>query len=159
MRVLVVSQLALQRRRAVSGLQLAGDGPDDVDVTEADGPWTARRALEGDGFDVLVIDGDLEPMGGFSLLYELRQDAVQAGGEDSAPAVVLTTRGEDDWLADWAGANRTLRKPVDPFRLAAVVRELAGAGPAEHADVAVADEEVEEILADEAGTAGLAPQV
>lgn len=149
--VLVVSQNPAERRRATSALDFAGD----VEVVEADGPGTARELMRERNFDVLVIDGDLEPMGGFSLLYELRADA-EFAGESSPPAIVLTSRDEDRWLAAWAGSNRTLDKPVDPFRLAREVAESLGREPGERR-VREATQEVEGIVDDRGGTAGLTP--
>lgn len=150
--VLVVSQSPAERRRATSALDFAGD----VEVVEAEGPWEARELMRQRSFNVLVIDGDLEPMGGFSLLYELRAGA-ELVGESSPPAIVLTSRDEDRWLAAWAGTNRTVDKPVDPFRLAREVAELLGRDPG-HRRVREAAREVEGIVGDPGGTAGLTPE-
>ena len=38
----------------------------------------------------------------------------------------MTSRTQDAWLADWAGANATMIKPVDPFELSRRVRDLVG---------------------------------
>lgn len=115
---------------------------EEITVVAADTPWEARRLARGGGLDVLVLDGDLEPMGGFALLYELRADA-ELEGADSPPAVVLINRPQDRWLAAWAGADRTLLKPVDPFRLAREVGELAGRAAARRDRVEEAGEELE----------------
>lgn len=152
--VLVVSQSSAERRRAVSALQLTGQ----IRVVEADSPFEARSLAGEQAFDVLVVDGDLEPMGGFSLVYELRAAADMAG-ETSPPAVVLTSRAEDRWLAGWAGANRTVAKPVDSFVLAREVSTLVGRSPAARDAVEEAAGEVAEILDDPSGTGGLAPEV
>lgn len=134
MRVLVVSEDARERLRATSALHLE----DDVEVVEADSGPAARELLAGPDFDVLVIDGDLYPKGGFALLYSLRAQG-ELGGTPTPPAVVLASREEDRWLADWAGANAVAMKPVDPFALARTVVALVGAPPAPRD--AVADEE------------------
>lgn len=153
-RVLVVSQSSAERRRAVSALELTGE----IRLVEVDSPFEARALAGEETFDVMVVDGDLEPMGGFSLVYELRAAAEMAGAS-SPPALVLTSRGEDCWLAAWAGANRTLPKPVDPFVLAREVSDLVGRSPAARDAVEEAAGEVEEILDDPSGTGGLAPDV
>lgn len=140
-KVLVVSASAPERRRVVSALA----SRDAVEVIEVDRPFDARHRLAEGDIDVLVVDGDLAPMGGFSLLYELRADAEQHD-RDGPPALVLTSRTEDIWLADWAGANGTLSKPVDPFEVAEVVGELAGTEPAPR-DRSTGAESVREILA------------
>lgn len=126
MRILVASEQPAERRRAVSALTLR----DDVEVVEVDGERAARRALEdGPPFDVVVVDGDLSPKGGYSLIYELRELA-QLAGTSSPPAIVLLGREQDRWLASWAGAEAAVLKPADPFDLERRVWELAGPSPA-----------------------------
>lgn len=120
MRVLVVSSDAAERSRATSALRLRGD----LEVVEAAGGPTAAALLRESGYDVLVVDGDLRPKGGFSWLYELRGQA-QLHGLTRPPAIVMTSREQDQYLADWAGAEVIVRKPVDGFEVAARVAELA----------------------------------
>lgn len=125
MRVLIVSPDAAERSRAASALHLR----DDVEVVEAAGGADAGVLLRDGGFDVLVVDGDLQPKGGFSWLYELRQQA-QMHGTHRPPAIVMTAREQDAFLADWSGAEVVVRKPVDGFRVAAHVTELGATEPA-----------------------------
>jgi DNA-binding response OmpR family regulator len=124
-RVLVVSEDTAERLRAISALRLHAD---DAAVVEAASGDEARRLLlvDREEFDVLVVDGDLRPRGGFAVIYDLRQ---RAGVDDvsSPPALVMTSRDQDRWLAGWAGANEVLLKPVDPFELARHVEGLVGA--------------------------------
>ncbi|MFA9445725.1 response regulator [Egicoccus sp. AB-alg6-2] len=126
MRVLVVAENVGERLRAVSALQLHAD----AEVTESDSGEHARQELlrERDAYDVVVIDGDLQPRGGFAILYDLRQQAALEGFAP-LPSLVMTSRKQDAWLADWAGANATMLKPVDPFELSSKVRELVGQEP------------------------------
>lgn len=126
MRVLIVSPDPAERQRAASALHLR----DDVDVVEVAGGAEAGTLLRDreHPFDVLVIDGDLQPKGGFSWLYELRAEA-QLRDDQRPPAVVMTARAQDKFLADWSGAERMVRKPVDGFELVRVVAELAGHAP------------------------------
>lgn len=138
MRVVVVSENAAERLRAASGL-LADD---DVEVVEATGAADAHDLVEAGGVDVLVIDGDLVPEGGFSVLYEIRA-AGELRGEATPPAIVLTSREQDRFLARWAGANAHVRKPVDPFELARLVRSLESQPAAPR----VSDESDEELVA------------
>lgn len=98
----------------------------DVDVTEAGTARDAKRLLVDEDFDVLLVDGDLAPQGGFSFLYEFHLQA-EMEALAAPPAIVLTARPEDRWLADWANAATTLPKPVDPFAMARVVDELLAA--------------------------------
>jgi DNA-binding response OmpR family regulator len=97
-----------------------------TEITEATTARDAKRLLVDEDFDVLLIDGDLAPQGGFSFLYEFHQRAEQEGLV-APPAIVLTARAEDRWLADWAQAAGTLPKPVDPFDVAAAVDEVLAA--------------------------------
>lgn len=122
MRVLIVSEHAVERSRAASMLRPRAD----VEVTEAGTARDAKRLLVDEDFDVLVIDGDLAPQGGFSFLYEFHLQADHVGAT-TPPAIVLTARPEDRWLADWARATATLPKPVDPFEVARAVDELVAA--------------------------------
>lgn len=123
MRVLIVSPDAAERRRATSALVR-----DDIDVVEAAGGADAAAHLRDATFDVMVVDGDLQPKGGFSWLYELRGQASLQGSEHT-PAIVMTARAQDEWLADWAGAEAVVRKPVDGFVVADTVNRLAGTAP------------------------------
>lgn len=125
MRILVVSADPDELSRCTSALALVPG----AEVTTANSTGAARAELAGSTVDVLVIDGDLRPKGGYSLLYELAADAQLAG--TSAPAsVVLVERKEDHWLANWAKANATCTKPVDGFELRHIVDGLAAPTPA-----------------------------
>ena len=126
MRVLVLVHEARERMRATTALALQPD----LEVVECSSPKDARRIMrEGGPFDVLVVDGDIQPQGGFSFLYEVRaQDAL--AGRSTPPALLLIAREEDRFLTEWAGANELLLKPVDPFVVARRVRALVGEEPA-----------------------------
>ena len=139
MRVLVVSEDAKERLRAVSALTLHAD----AEVVEAATVDAARHLIlrEGARFDVLVVDGDLYPRGGFAMLYDLRARC-ELEGLDPTPAVVMIDREQDRWLARWAGANDVMRKPVDPFRLAVRVSELEGAEVPPYGDAGAAAAQV-----------------
>lgn len=124
MRVLIVSPDAEERQRAASALHLR----EDADVVEAAGGPEAATHLRDDSFDVLIVDGDLQPKGGFSWLYELRADA-QLHGRQRPPAIVMTARPQDRFLADWSGAEAIVPKPVDGFEIADRVAQLSGHAP------------------------------
>ncbi len=131
MRVLVVSEDVGERLRAVSSLRLHDVG----EVVEVASAEEARDLLlrQDEHFDVLVVDGDLSPRGGFAMLYDLRSRAV-LGGTVATPAIVLAAREQDRWLGAWAGANEVVLKPVDPFGLAQLVADLEGAEAPVHGD-------------------------
>lgn len=119
MRVLIVSSDPAERARASTALALRPG----VEVVEAAAGQVAGELLRGGTFDVLVVDGDLQPKGGFSWLYELRGQA-ELDGTTRPPAIVMTARDQDQFLADWSGAEVVVRKPVDGFEVADHVAAL-----------------------------------
>lgn len=122
MRVLIASDVAAERQRVSSALGLRPG----TEVVELASGEDARRLLidgEDDAFDVVVVDGDLQPRGGFALLYDLRAK-FSLSDRPLPRSIVLTGRPQDHFLVDWSGADRAMGKPVDPFRLAAIVGEL-----------------------------------
>ncbi len=145
MRVLVVSEQVKERQRATSALALRSD----IEVTEATSAAAARELLleAGETFDVLVVDGDLSPRGGYAVLYDLRARA-ELGQLEATPALVLASRPQDEWLMRWAGANELLLKPVDPFELARRVSALEGADLRPYGDAGSAAAQVATALED-----------
>lgn len=131
MRVLVVSEDVKERARASSALLLDTA----TEVVEATSAEEARRRIiaEGERYDVLVVDGDMQPRGGFAMLYDLRARA-DLGDLPAVPSVVLASREQDRWLGGWSGANVVMLKPVDPFELRREVASLEGADPAPYGD-------------------------
>lgn len=155
MRVLVVSEDAAERLRASSALRLHTEA--EVEVAEATSGPEARALLAGDpDVDVLVIDGDLYPKGGFALLYALRS-RFELDGQPQIPAVILADREQDRWLADWAGANAVLVKPVAPFALGREVEGLAGETGAGHGATESSDQVADLVRAGVGNSAGLDP--
>lgn len=153
MRVLVVSEDAAVRMRATTALALYVD----AEVDEATSSVEAKALVADEDYDVLVIDGDMRPQGGFSLLYEIREGG-EYHGEATPPALVLIAREQDRFLVDWSGANELLIKPTDPFVLAERVAALGGTTAAVHGARPSALQ-VADILASGADdNAGLAPQ-
>lgn len=116
--VLVVVAEPDESARVVSALGLRRD----LAVTAVRSIAEARPHLA--AADVLVVDGDLRPKGGYSWLYELGGEAELEGGK-RPPAVVLTDRTTDEFLVAWSKAEAQVSKPVDPFALARAVAELA----------------------------------
>ncbi len=140
MRVLVVSQDANVRLRALGGLQARPD----VDIVEATSAAQAHGIFAGDEtIDVVIMDADMRPEGGYSVVYEMRADA-QLRGVEVPPVILLMDRPPDRWLAQWAGARDAMLKPVNPFDLAErvvqVYDETAGRVRAETAGGTVGQE-------------------
>lgn len=138
MRVLVVSADPIERLRATSAFDANVEH-----VVECDGVDEARSLVLGgsEPFDVLVVDGDLAPRGGYALLYELRAHA-ELTGRTALPSVVLASRDSDRWLGGWAGASELFLKPVDPFEVAAAVRALPGSPLPPYGDAGAAQAQV-----------------
>ena len=106
---------------AGAAVAVAGSGPEGL------------AALEAARFDVLVSDIGMPGMDGYDFVRHVR--AGMAGGQRDVPAIALTAyaRHQDRALAQEAGFDRHLPKPVDaPVLLDAVAalaqrREAAGA--------------------------------
>lgn len=122
MRVLVVGEDAAERSRVVSAMGLL----EGAEAFEVDNVADVRRRVlvDGEHFDVIVVDGDLDPRGGYAALYDLRQ-RFELDGRTPIPSLVLASRPQDAWLTRWAGANGMLLKPVDTFELIARLAEVA----------------------------------
>ena len=97
---------------------------DGIELVTCATPDELLALLAQERADVLVIDGDLRPEGGYSLLHTIREQD-ELAGQTTPPALVLVGRPDDRWLANWAGADEALVKPVDPFLLADRVAALA----------------------------------
>ena len=123
-RVLAVTQTP--RVLARNSTVLAGR--DGIELLTCSTPDELRDLVAVEQPDVLVIDGDLKPEGGYSVLHDLREHD-ELAGRTTPPALVLLGRPDDRWLANWAGADEHLVKPFDPFLLADRVAALAERGP------------------------------
>lgn len=103
-------------------------GEPDVDVLEVSTPQRALQQLDEEGgFDLVIADADTAPTGGFALAREMKA-RVQMG-RDMPPIVLLIAREADTFLAKWSRADAYIRKPVDPFNLAEVVRAVRDGVP------------------------------
>jgi DNA-binding response OmpR family regulator len=115
MRILVVEDDALVADAIVRGLTHAGFTVDHAASAEA-----ARAALDGEHFDLAVVDVGLPAMDGLTLLQGLRRRG------QPIPILILTAR---DTLADKIrafdqGADDFLMKPFEQAELAARCRAL-----------------------------------
>lgn len=122
MNVLVVSQDPVELARMTDGIELAFTAAIRVADSASSVPGIVLAAA--DLFDLVVVDGDLRPRGGYAALYELRA-AEDLAGRSPTPAIIVGTRQEDHWLAQWARADAVVAKPVDPFALARCARRTA----------------------------------
>lgn len=76
-------------------------------------------AADAGGLDVLVLDGEADPVGGMGLCKQLKDEIFEC-----PPVLVLTGRPQDAWLATWSRADQVVPHPLDPAAVAAAVAEL-----------------------------------
>lgn len=86
--------------------------------TECATPDAVLSAVDQDGPDVLVLDGEAVPAGGLGLCKQLKDEIYRC-----PPILVLTGRPQDAWLAAWSRADAAVPHPLDPV---AVVEAVAG---------------------------------
>lgn len=80
-------------------------------------------AVEGDHFDILVLDGEAAKVGGMGLARQLKNEIFNC-----PPIIVLTGRPQDSWLAAWSMADLAVPHPLDPIALTSAVALLARSG-------------------------------
>lgn len=85
-------------------------------VNGEEGVRIARRARP----DAIVADEIASREGAFSLARTLHDDFDPYRGT----IVILLERRQDEWLANWSGADAWFVKPIDPFKLADRLLEL-----------------------------------
>jgi len=105
--------------RMAVGKRLAADLPP-VEWTECATPPAVIAAVDGFGFDVLILDGESSPAGGLGLCKQLKDEKYEC-----PPILVLTGRPQDAWLATWSRADAAVPHPLDPRTLAQALTSLA----------------------------------
>jgi DNA-binding response OmpR family regulator len=89
-------------------------------------------AIDAGGVDVLVLDGEARPTGGFGLAKQVKDEI-----DDCPPTLVLMARPGDAWLASWALADAVLPLPIDApavrDAVAGLVRQREAALPVRRA--------------------------
>ena len=105
--------------RLAIGRRPAADLPA-VSWTEVATAPALLAAVDGGGFDVLVLDGETAPAGGLGMCKQLKDEIY-----DCPPVLVLTGRPQDAWLATWSRADFAVPHPLDPVALAEAVALLA----------------------------------
>jgi DNA-binding response OmpR family regulator len=105
--------------RMAIGRKVAADLPV-VEWTECATQAAVISAVDGSGFDVLILDGESAPAGGLGLCKQLKDEIYEC-----PPVLVLTGRPQDAWLATWSRADAAVPHPLDPRALAEAVAGLA----------------------------------
>lgn len=121
-RILVVEDEVDSRELLTTALENYGAA-----VTAVASGVEALAALKRDAHDVLIADIGMADMNGYALIRAVR--ALANHGEPRLPAVALTVyasaKERDEAVA--AGYDRHIVKPIDPDRVAQVVKELVRA--------------------------------
>ena len=111
-------EVRTQMQVAARALRRRMDPADTLEVFEADGDRGARLAWR-ERPDVVLADEITSHAGAFALTKELKGAEPPFAGR----VIILLDRSQDEWLAEWSGADAWLVKPADPFRLADLVAE------------------------------------
>jgi len=75
--------------------------------------------LDAGHVDLAILDGEAVPVGGMGIARQMKDEIFQA-----PPALVLTGRPQDAWLATWSKAEAAVPHPIDPIQLAETVIRL-----------------------------------
>lgn len=100
-------------------------------ITAADGA-AALEVLEAQKIALAYVDLNMEPMGGFEFIKNVREHNENAKGlgdhKHLFPIVIVTADESSDVLvlAQEHGAAQLFKKPVDPARLVQTTRKLLG---------------------------------
>lgn len=127
LRVLVYSDDADVRQQVILGLgkRIHPDLPELEYVEVATEPVVWQQ-LDAGQIDLAILDGESTPAGGMGIARQMKDEVYQA-----PPALVLTGRPQDNWLATWSRADAAVSHPLDPIELAeAVIRLLRPRVPA-----------------------------
>jgi DNA-binding response OmpR family regulator len=76
------------------------------------------RLLDAGGADILVLDGEAQPVGGMGISRQAKDEIYNC-----PPVLLVIGRADDRWLATWSRADAVISHPIDPVALA---REAAG---------------------------------
>jgi len=94
-------------------------GSKGYDIRTASGGTQARKIIETELFDLLILDLVMPGMDGYELCRRIRQDA----RFKETPVLMLTALSgeEDKRKGEEAGANLFLPKPISPQRLLSLI--------------------------------------
>ncbi len=90
-----------------------------IDFLETDAVSEVFAAVDDQRVDLLILDGEAQPMGGIGVSRQVHLEA------QVIPPVLLTVRrAADRWLATWAQADEILIHPLDPVTAAEAVAKV-----------------------------------
>src|SRR5215469_5717297 len=120
MKVVVFSHDADTRAemKLAIGRRPAPDVPDAEIIEVATAP-ALFRLLDAGGADVMVLDGEAQPVGGMGVCRQAKDEIYNC-----PPALLIIARADDRWLATWARAEAVVSHPIDPVALARELAEL-----------------------------------
>ena len=110
-----------QAVRYALGRRIAADLPE-IEVFDTATQPAVIHALETGHYDVVILDGEANPAGGFGIGYQIKDEI-----PDCPPVVLLVAREADAWLASWSRAEGVSSYPVDPIRLPRTVATVVRA--------------------------------
>lgn len=113
--ILIVDDALVERMKLALAVKALGH-----DVTEAKNGQEALDAVEGQAFDLILLDLLMPGMDGFETLRRLRA----SGSAESPPTVVVSSLEDEDQLtlATELGAVAHLRKPFKHAELAEALK-------------------------------------
>lgn len=132
--VLVYSNRAAVREAVILGIGRR-PAPDvgRVDFLECSSVSEVLMALDDDGADLVILDGEAQPVGGLGISRQMHLEM-----ERTPPVIILIRRRDDRWLATWAKADAAIPYPVDPITAAETVAAVLRASAGDAADAATA---------------------
>ena len=77
------------------------------------------QQMDSGSIDLAILDGEATPAGGMGIARQMKDEIYHA-----PPALVLTGRPQDNWLATWSRADGAVSHPLDPIELAETVTRL-----------------------------------
>lgn len=123
LKVLLFSDDSTTRKqvRLALGRRIAPDLPE-LEIFDTATQPAVFHAVESSHYDVVILDGEAQPAGGFGIAYQLKEEV-----SNCPPVVLLVARKDDAWLATWSRAEGISSYPIDPLRLPRTVAEVVRA--------------------------------
>ena len=120
-RILVVADAPWVRNGVHAALSDPG-----MELIDHDDPATAASRALAEEADAVVVDLQIDAMGGMAVTRAIREVEPTEG---AIPVVLLLDRAADAFLARRAGADRWVKKPFDPPELRDAVRAVTSGTP------------------------------